>query len=77
MGDRVVMINKFNLNKKYVFDKDIAIMNDECLKRNYDSDHASNWVNYCHGKDVDILNQHHGSVENMYMVSPEWCKEVK
>lgn len=37
----------FDVNKRYIFDKDVAFINSPILKENYDSGNAIGWVDWC------------------------------
>lgn len=75
------MLEKFEEEKKYIFDKEIALANDEYLRINYEIGHATYWVDFCDGKEVEVLNEDEGIVDDndnfgSYYIHPNWCKEV-
>lgn len=70
----------FDLNKKYIFDKDIALQ-DKTLALYYNSSVISRlWVKECNKKEVVIVNKTNGRIKvrnTTYSIVPEWCKEVE
>ena len=75
------MVESFNPNKEYIFDRDTALANDEHLKANYKSGNATYWVDYCNGKKVVDIDFVAGFIWDkkgidFYCIEPKWCKEV-
>jgi len=70
------MLNEFKSNKKYIFDKEIALQ-DEHLKANYELGNATYWVDDCDGKRViDISKDGEFGFIELYTIKPIWCKEI-
>jgi hypothetical protein len=72
-------INRFDVNKTYIFDKEIALKHDKHLKKNYESGNSKYWVDYCDGKQVTDTNEHGGFINgevNMYTIDPTWCRSI-
>lgn len=77
-------IDSFDLNKKYVFDRDMYLADekqDESItaKEMYDfNENVRNWVDNLHGKEVTLISEVLGTV-SMYkdvFISANWCKEL-
>ena len=65
-------LNKFDLNKKYIFDKNL-ISNDIVV---------GDWVDRLDGKEIDIKSPMLGYIYDEesdfnYFISPRWCRELK
>ena len=65
-------LNKFDLNKKYVFDKNLIS----------DDIEVSDWADRLDGKEVDVRNELLGYIYDEesdfnYFISSKWCRELK
>ena len=65
-------LNKFDLNKKYIFDKNL-ISNDIVV---------GDWVDRLNGREIDIKSYSLGYIYDEesdfnYFISPRWCRELK
>ena len=65
-------IEKFDMNKRYVFDK--TLISDDI--------DADDWKNRLDGKEVDVRNELLGYIYDeesdfYYFISPRWCQELK
>ena len=65
-------LNKFDLNKKYIFDKNL-ISNDIVV---------GDWVDRLNGREIDIKSPMLGYIYDEesdfnYFISPRWCRELK
>ena len=65
-------LNKFDLNKKYIFDKNL-ISNDIVV---------GDWVDRLDGKEIDVKSYLLGFIYDEesdfnYFISPRWCRELK
>ena len=65
-------LNKFDLNKKYIFDKNL-ISNDIVV---------GDWVDRLDGKEIDVKSPMLGYIYDEesnfnYFISPRWCRELK
>ena len=65
-------LNKFDLNKKYIFDKNL-ISNDIVV---------GDWVDRLNGKEIDVKSYLLGFIYDEesdfnYFISPRWCRELK
>ena len=64
--------NKYDLNKKYIFDKNL-ISNDIVV---------GDWVDRLNKREVDVRNELLGFIYDEesdfnYFISPRWCRELK
>ena len=78
-GKKIIVMNEFNLDKKYRFNMDIALK-DEHLKKNYESGNAKYWVDYCNGKEVVVTGVVDGKIVapiKDYEIAPWWCEEIE
>ena len=65
-------LNKFDLNKKYIFDKNL-ISNDIVV---------GDWVDRLNGREIDVKSYSLGYIYDEesdfnYFISPRWCRELK
>ena len=65
-------LNKFDLNKKYIFDKNL--ISDDIV--------VGDWVDRLNGKEIDIKSPMLGYIYDEesnfnYFISPRWCQELK
>ena len=65
-------LDKFDLNKKYVFDKNLIS----------DDIEVSDWADRLDGKEVDVRNELLGYIYDEesdfnYFISSKWCRELK
>lgn len=88
--DKEVLFDKFDVSKKYVFDIEVAIANDEIIKdkRNNLSDeewieycNVTKWINFCNGKEVKIEDEYTGTIydpelNKTYHIFYRWCREI-
>lgn len=75
------MLEGFNPNKEYFFNKDIAFANDKTLKINYENGNGKDWIDYCNGRKVNELHGEIGFIDDeigiaFYSIDPRWCKEI-
>ena len=65
-------LNKFDLNKKYIFDKNL--ISDDIV--------VGDWVDRLNGREIDIKSAMLGYIYDEesdfnYFISPRWCRELK
>ena len=65
-------LNKFDLNKKYIFDKNL--ISDDIV--------VGDWVDRLNGREIDIKSPMLGYIYDEesdfnYFISPRWCRELK
>ena len=65
-------LDKFDLNKKYVFDKNLIP----------DDINVGDWVDRLNGKEIDVKSYSLGYIYDEesdfnYFISPRWCRELK
>lgn len=69
----------FDLNKKYHFSKELALTVDGDIllgaARELNKD-TLEWLNYCDGKEVEVLSSDMGKIDRSYVVCADWCVEV-
>ena len=73
-------LNRFILDKRYVFDKDIYIEYmvsiDGYIGNNISEEY---WINCCNNKEVQLLDEDEGEVhvkDVTYAIIPSWCREI-
>lgn len=72
------MLDKFDLDKNYVFSKEIALT-DKVFKMNYDNPITKDWVDYADGKEVIIEDEYMSNIYRegkLLFIPPWWCKEI-
>lgn len=71
----------FDVNKRYIFDKDVAFSNSPVLEESYYSDNSDSWVDLCNGREVKVLSEYEGIIKHDYaqrfIIDPLWCKELE
>ena len=65
-------LNKFDLNKKYIFDKNL--ISDDIV--------VGDWVDRINGREIDVKSYSLGYIYDEesdfnYFISPRWCRELK
>lgn len=76
-------LNNFDMNKKYVFDREIYIEYMLNLDEYSGDDKAEEyWINACNNKFVTLKDSQNGFISTNnnalgdYKVIPQWCREV-
>lgn len=72
------MLDKFDLNKKYIFSKEIALK-EVIFKNGYDNPMTKDWANFADGKIVEIEDEYMSTIDMGYktlFIPPWWCKEA-
>lgn len=73
-------LNQFNLNKRYVFDKDIYTEYMASIDGYISDDESEDyWTNCCNNKEIKINTEEDGEIVSgsvIYAILPCWCREI-
>lgn len=73
------MLDRFDINKKYMFSKEIALK-DKLVKNKYNSQPLTKaWIDYADGKIVEVVDKYFATLDypiKTLTICPWWCVEI-